>query len=370
MDILSALNVLRTATDDALKCYTAETLLTLRKVGERLNASLLPSTPCDNASEVSAPSLTDSIATPSPPSGSTAEASPSPRDVTASESSSRDGCTTEPLSATRKRSACNAIAPPATASQQKKAFQGKSRKAPEDLVSKLGRGIERTTPWIWDTSKEDFESVLSRKRKPGEDRRLEDVRRVEGDPDSSDKDKLLRLLAIRSLATEFTTEQLSDKSPTRVDELTAYVLSIEPGENGDQQNDASLFRGRGSAVPNFVERLPNISSKPLANRAINSGIKYLVFEKVLKHRLQEFDLPEICEAISAILGLNIQNFRILPYKRMPDLVDTLLLDSMHISLQRDDEPEKEYKRHILDIIRDVTPWFTRLQANYDGERRT
>lgn len=364
MDILSALYVLRTATDDALICHSAETILTLRKVGERLKANLLPSTPCGNASEVSAPPLDDSITTaPSPRSGISAEAS-SPGDVTASESSSRDGCSIKPSSATTRFSVCNAIAP-LTARRKQKAIRGKSRKASEGLVSKLSRGMKRTARWIWDTSNEGPEFIISRKRRLGEDRRLEDIRRVEGDPESSNNDKLLRLLAIRSLATEFTTKQSRDELQTRVDELVTYVLAIEPTDD-DQQGDAP--RGRGNAVASFVERLPNISSKPLANRAINSGIKHLVFEKVLQHRLREFDLEEICEAVSAILGLNIQNFRTLPYRGMPGLADALLSDKTHISLQ--DESGKDDKRHILDIMRGVTPWFTTLQAKYNGERRT
>lgn len=148
MDILSALDILRTATDDALKYYTVETILTLRKVGERLHASLLPSTPYDNAFEVSGPPLSDSIATHSPLSGFTAEASSSPRDITVSKSSSRDRCTINPLCATTQHSVCNAIAPPITAPPQEKSFRGKSRKASEDLISKLSRGIKRTAPWI------------------------------------------------------------------------------------------------------------------------------------------------------------------------------------------------------------------------------
>lgn len=370
MDILSALNVLRTATDDALKCHTAETILTLKKVGERLKASLLPSSPCRNASEVSAPPLSDSIAsTPSPPNGCTAEASSSPGHFTANDSSSHDS-SSGTSSAITRCSVCNAIAIPVDAPRNDKALRDESRRKASDVVSKLDRAIKRTTPWIWDTSNGDLGSIISRKRKSGEDLRLDDIRRVEGDPESSDNNKLLRLLAIRSFATEFTTEQSHDKSQTRVDELVAYVQSVKAGNNEDQPDSRS--KGRRSDVSNFVGHHPKLSSTApaLANRAINNGIKHLVFEIVLKHRLQRLGLPDMCEAVSAILGLNIYNFRALPYKQMPALLDVLLSDGMCVSLQTEREPEKEDKRHILDIIRDVNSWFTKLQANYDGEHRT
>lgn len=358
MDILSALNILRTASDDALKCHAAETISTLQKVGERLRANLLPGTPCDSVSERSASLFGHPIAdTPSPPNSFNAVSSSSPGHVTTCEPSPRDSCSgASHDKAVRSGCDISAPVPPVTVPPPKKVLPS------NDLVSKLGRAIRKTVPWIWETSNKDINFVISCKRKSGEDHRLEHIRRVEGDPESDEKEKLLRLLAIRSLASEFTTEQSLLKPQTKVDELVAYVYSVEAGTNEHQPDS----KGRRSDVSDFVERHSRISTAAkLANGAINNGIKHLVFEEVLRNRLRERGLPDMSEAVSAILGLNMNNFRSLPYRRMPDLLDVLLADDMKVSLQREGEPDNE--RSVVEIIWGLNSWFTDLRAEYNSE---
>ncbi|KAJ5178843.1 hypothetical protein N7492_002053 [Penicillium capsulatum] len=367
MDISSALDILRTATDESLRSHSAQTILTLRNVGERLKASLLPDTV--DGPEVSTPPFSDSvISTAASPSSLVEDDSSTSMESISREPHSRDDCTTRTPVAPKRHLVSSGTTALITAPQESMPLRGKSRKAPVDVVSSLVSAMQKSTvSSIWHTSRSDIKSIISRKRAQ-HDRRLEDIRRVEGDPKSSDEAKLLRLLGIRSYALEFTTETKSDTSKSRVDELVAYVQSISGGN--DKPNDhASQFKGRSVAVSNFVEHRQSNPHMALANRAIHNGIKHLVFEKVLQDKLRALDLPDMCEVVSAILGLSINHFRSLPYKRIPELVDALLSDGMQISLKRDDESENEEK-HVLDIIRSMNPWFTQLQVDYDSEHST
>lgn len=96
----------------------------------------------------------------------------------------------------------------------------------------LVRGLKRETPWLVE-ARNDPVSILSRKDRSAEDRRLQDIRDVEGDSTAGNKEKLLRLLAVRSLALEFTHEQDQNAAKTRVEELTNSVLSLSSNPEND-----------------------------------------------------------------------------------------------------------------------------------------
>lgn len=189
---------------------------------------------------------------------------------------------------------------------------------------------------------------------------VKDIRRVEGDPQVGNDDKLLRVLAHRSLAFEFIHDQARNGSQSKIDYLCHYVISTNP------ETDISQ-KGSRSEVSDFIRRHTRFTSKALARRAVHSGVEYLVFEKFLKHRLQQIGLPDTCESISAILGLHINQFKTLRYNQMPAIVDALLLDDVQITLKADGNREEGVTRHVLDVLRDLTPWFENLQAAYKDE---
>ena len=135
-------------------------------------------------------------------------------------------------------------------------------------------------------------------------------------------------------------EQDQDAARTRVEELTISVLSLSSNPEID-----FLQKGNQSDVSVFVNRHPRFTFKPLARRSIHTGIKHLVFERVLKHKLQQLQLPDDCEAISAALGLNINQFKSLRYQQIPAVVDELLSDAMILVVGHDKIQKKNITRH-------------------------
>lgn len=84
---------------------------------------------------------------------------------------------------------------------------------------------------IWEeVSRESLSDLLSRKRSSREDPRLDHIRCIEGDKSLGNKEKLLRVLALRSIALEFTKkEQDDDVSPTRLHSLYEQTFPREAG---------------------------------------------------------------------------------------------------------------------------------------------
>lgn len=358
MDLLSALKVLQSVSDDTLRSHAEKTILTLQEIGERLQVKLLrtidvptfSTTPSTyliaNGSRIEpsieSPSASISRNVQKTHSGNVAQEP----EVTASPSPSRRE---EAVSLQQKE--CRAI---------QKSPSKNDHKPANDAVSSLSSAVKRAVPWIWQISKKGEEILDSCKRKMSEDQRLEDIRRVEGDPEASESDKLFRLLAVRSLALDFTAEQKEENSKTKVDHLSDYVYSVEDGKEIRMKST-----GRKSDVSAFVQRHPEICvSAELANRAINSGIKHLVFEKALANRLQKNRLPHQSAVVSAIMGQSIHHFKSLKYNKMPDLLDALFSDESKLSLP--DATGNEKEQTVTKVIWKTNDWFERLQAKYDG----
>lgn len=356
MDLSSALDVLQTASDDTLRSHAAKTILTLRQIGERLQVNLLRRIDDKTSSSASSFSLVTDERNIEP----NIEILPRSPSQSAYESHHDDVAQTpervvpyhrtdEVVRPSRGDLPATQISPTSNNHQPAK-----------DVVSRLSSAMKRAVPWLWQISKKDQNVLKSYKRKTSEDRRLGDIRRVEGDPKPSELDKLFRLLAIRSLALDFTAEQMRENLQTKVDQLFDYVCSIDAGKDIQRKTT-----GRKSDVSAFVRRHPEIrDSEELANRAINNGIKHLVFEKALATKLQKQETPHRGAVVSAILGQSINNFKTLTYKRMPDLLDDLLSDKSKLSLPDDTGSEKEQSMMI--VIRNTNDWFERLQAKYNG----
>ncbi|KAJ6001652.1 hypothetical protein N7522_006879 [Penicillium canescens] len=227
----------------------------------------------------------------------------------------------------------------------------KSQKIKKNTVERLACAMQDHVLWLQKTILIGDE-IFSPKRDPTQDPRMEDFRRAEG-------------VAIRSNQ-NFAQEMSGEE---RLQSLTKFVLSIQSGENDTNDRNSSQFKGRCRRVTEFVKRQPKLSSASDANRAVNKGLKHLVFERVLKERLDDLELPNMCEAVSAILGLSIDDFNSLTLAQMPQLVDALVSEEFSIYLRADDKPQGE-KWHILDVIRSINEWFTSLQTRYNSQYNT
>lgn len=84
-------------------------------------------------------------------------------------------------------------------------------------------------------------------------------------------------------------------------------------------------------------------------KTVNKGVKHLVFENLLKRRLQEHNILDQCEVISAGFAFSIHNFKTIRYDEMPILVDALLSDRLLMP----SEGSKEC--HLLDALRELNP---------------
>lgn len=118
--------------------------------------------------------------------------------------------------------------------------------------------------WVWEVSQTEQSYILSRKRNSDDDPQLEHIRCVERDRYISNNAKLLRLLAVRSIALEFTNRQIEDKvSPTKLEEFYNHALCPTSNSN-------NIFR---------------YDSKDFLSRALATGLKHLAMEKIIANCL-------------------------------------------------------------------------------------
>lgn len=298
MDFSKALETLRNAPYSSLRAHSAETILTLKIISERLKVNFFP------------PSL------------------PNPF------------LNGNPLSA------------PADRKEGHRTPEGPQK--PRLAVPRLAQALPKAVSWLWAVETQQCEDIIiSRKRRVTENRRLDDVRRVEVDKTASEKDKLLRVLALRSLALEFNDDQVRRGLKSKVEEICSQLLSAS-------FSSRSINEGRGGRVADFVKRKVEFTSKELITKAINSGVKHLVFEELFKCRLEQLGLPGLCEAISVGFALSPDNFKTIRYDEMPVLIEQLLTDGLLISPRNGDG----IACHLLDVLRWLNPWFRELQFRY------
>ncbi|KAJ5752753.1 hypothetical protein N7520_009670 [Penicillium odoratum] len=363
MDLLLALDTIRNASDHSLHSHATQTILTLRRVGQRLQHNLFAETPSFQAS----PSELTSV--PSPPQ--------SPRPLQSAVSHQKTLGDPNVTSPQFSRSSQIAGSPdyqttairhppggPSPKSRQPSLLEFPTQSpdtcpllpgrdsslsivspallnapTPPDHVPDLLKRVKQSAEWAWEVCQKGTSHILPRKRNCDEDPRLEHIRRVEGDRFLGNEDKLLRILALRSIALEFTNKQIDDKvSPTKLEEICEHSLLRKPAQK--------IFK---------------YDSKDFSSKALSAGLKHLVLEKIIADRLGRCDLPNMCNAISAIVGLHIDQFRRLRYNEMTNFADKLLSEDMHVTILQS-------KVHLLDLVRDLSPYFIELQNFYDEFR--
>lgn len=223
MGFSEALETLRNAPDSSLRAHSAETILTLKTISERLKVNLVP------------PSLPNPFLNGNPSSV------------------------------------------PADRKNGHRMYEGPQK--PRLAVPRLAQALPKAVSWLWTVETQRCENtIISRKRRVTESLLLDDIRRVEVDKTASEEDKLLRMLALRSLAFEFNDDQVRRGLKSKVEEIWSQLLSAS-------FSSRSINEGRGGRVADFVKRKVEFTSKDLITKAINSGVKHLVFEELLKCRL-------------------------------------------------------------------------------------
>jgi hypothetical protein len=221
MDLLVALETISNASDECLRSHAAQIILTLGRLGQRLQHSLLVESPgfqttLDDPPSVPSPPQSPQLLqaarslslqttprdprVPSPPqSPHLSQLSGSPGSQTTAFSHPRDVQSLQPP----QRSVSQVYTRPISIPADQGGGSSPS-KVPPNHVSGLLKRIKQSVVWVWETSQKEQSHILSRKRNSNDDPRLEHIRRVEGDEYIGNNAKLLRLLALRSIALEFT----------------------------------------------------------------------------------------------------------------------------------------------------------------------
>ncbi|CAG8902820.1 unnamed protein product [Penicillium egyptiacum] len=375
MNFLVALETIRNASETDLHSYATQTILTLKTVSQRLQHNLIPSTPGFQTTLTDPPSVaspphspqhlqvepgdqagvpnskslqplqaarfTDCVPTetpsvPSPPH------SPQPLYI-AETTALRDQFTLSPQTPrfSSLQVSLPRLTPPTAQSIPARDSSGSAIpvdiiRAPDHVPSLLKR-IKQSASWVWEASQKLPCHLLSRKRSSDEDLRLEHIRRLEGDRSLGSDAKLLRVLALRSIGLEFTNEQLDNEVyPTKLEELYQHTLSPTP-------SNVNIF---------------NYGNNNFFSKSLSAGLKHMVLEKIISERLKKKGMPSICNAISAIAGLHIDQFRRFRYDEMQRFADKLVSDDIYVTISQS-------KIRLLDLVRDLSPWFNQLQNSYD-----
>lgn len=327
MDISSALQTLRNASPQALQFYRHETLEALQEIEARLRVLGTP------VSEPSAPAFIP----------------------VAHRSDSREGVS-ELISAQLSSSA------------EQSTSIGQAKSKPSRSTNLL-TALLKISSWVWKSTNLPPSKVLRIKRPRVCDRRLEDIRRIEGEPKAEPKYKIIRVLAQRSLVLQ------GEKSGKLDVESYCEIASCrEPGKAN---------KGRQGKIASYVREDLDVEEedKVFAIRAISAGIKQLVTERLLKKRLEEAGQCGSASGISAFTALVIRPFRYLKYEEISDFLDQFLENvSMSLpalmerdNLEQDDtgtndsEAENILSISTIKVIQVTSAWFDELQTYYNSK---
>ncbi|KAJ5741080.1 hypothetical protein N7493_000952 [Penicillium malachiteum] len=227
--------------------------------------------------------------------------------------------------------------PPKQNSHRGKKNRGEKLAQPGKEFTRLVTGIERELPTVVSVQSHDSNLIISPKRSC-EDVRLDHIRMVTGDTGSSVYAKLRRVLALRSLAAEYTARQRENGiSVTRIDELCNHI-KFELKTSVSQRR----FAGR-----------------EFYDECVAIGLKHMAVERCLASHLNGGSDPRAVSSISLVLALNITSFERIPFYEIPDLLRTIA--SKQVQLERD-KPQLS-----LAVLYDLTPWLRALQTAYESE---
>lgn len=220
--------------------------------------------------------------------------------------------------------------------------------------------LNKISSWVWKSTNLRPDKVLGIKRPRVCDRRLADVRRIEGEPKAEPKYKILRVLAQRSLVLQ--------------GEKSGYLDVESYCEVASSRQKGNVSRGRGGKIALYVREELAIEDedKDFAIRAVSAGIKQLVMERLLRKRLEEAGQYGSASGISAFTSLVVRAFRCLKYEEIPEFLDCLLeTDSMNLSTLVDNTRIAHSSPvSIAEVIQVSSAWFDQLQTYYNSESDT
>ena len=356
MDLVSALMVLQTADEEELQFHGIQTILTLRQVGQRLQAHILPdgNELSTGESEVEGNFSTSADFSSS---GSSRHGSPvTSTNKDASNEGPRNGYLGDIDHLSRNQSSVRpSLLPIDNTTRKTRKFCSKAEILLKDITKKV--------PSLWSMKEDDVIDLISRKRSSTTDRRIEDIALVEGDTEAQCNEKLLRVSALLSYASEFESYQQRHVLPSRVDNLVQLLLSgcFDP---------KSLHERKRSSIAKYVKGVSQFKGRErFICRATGNGVKFAVVKKLLEAKLESRGLPSECHAILPALGLVSHRLFGTTYQNLLDLVDLLLSDQALVTLPSDGPNESDgvgsSQRHILDAIREMSPWSKGFQNYYE-----
>ena len=356
MDFVSALMVLQTADEKELQFHGIQTILTLRQVGQRLQAHILPDDNELSTGESEVEGIFSASANFSS-SGSSRHSSPA---TSISKDASNEGPQNGYLGGVDHLPGSQSSVRPSLLSIDN--TTRKTRKVSSKAETLL-KAITKKVPSIWSMKEDNVIDLISRKRSSTTDRRIEDITLVEGDTEAECNDKLLRVSALLSYASEFESYQRRHDLPSRVDSVVQLLLS-------GCSDPKSLHERKGSLIAKYVKGVSRFKGREsFICRATGNGVKFAVVKKLLEARLEDRGLPNECHAILPVLGLISHRLFSTTYQHLLELVDLLLSDQALVTLPSDGSNEGDgvasSQRHILDVIREVSPWSKGFQNHYE-----
>lgn len=160
----------------------------------------------------------------------------------------------------------------------------------------LFASLMKEIPWIWDFIQKKPDVVIEshRKQKPS-DICFADIQRVDGNPDSTNEDKLFRGVAQRSLALQFSEFENDFQEPRRC--------------------------RRQGLIPTFVRDRLRAPNQGFAKQCIQAGQKQLKTEEAFRSALDKPDRPFAGTGISAWTALTITPFKNLRLGEIPPLIE-------------------------------------------------
>lgn len=359
MDVLSALEVLRKAPRDVLLAHGHEEILILREVEERI-AERLPTSP-ERASSLCYLCHRREVSDDAYKTTSNSSSFPIIRRRQSTSTSNSPSSVMLDLVYTPPRSDQTPTAssePSAHLSSKRKRAARTKHKDPANQVTALVNSIIDAVPWMLELCKKRPAKLVRARQSRRKNRRLEDIRRVEGDEKASNTDKLFRGVAQRSLSLQFVAVRKS----------TVDVRNGVKSRDGDSQIDArSLIQyGRGGGIAQYVRDNSDIGAddEQFAIQCIRAGNKQLEVERVLRIKMGDAGRTGRVSAISALTSLPIRRFRYLSLTTIPQFVESLFKETSKVELPSE-EGGKSTSLHILDAIEQMSQWFEKLQKYYD-----
>ncbi|OJJ52301.1 hypothetical protein ASPSYDRAFT_37502 [Aspergillus sydowii CBS 593.65] len=349
MDLLSALHTLRHAGTDLLLHHQGEVLQTLADVGQRLGAN--NSTATD--------SLSGNRSIGSGYSGTSLDVVDQTIYHSSSDSESSDV----------SRHAIRTLVGPALGPRNRNMGEPSrdvstcKARASEKAAAKMLEGASANISWLLEFSERTPAQIIEERRSRNSDRRIGDIRNVQGQTTAGKEDRLLRSFAQRSLGVDYTCQQRWSRPKTRVDELCESICSSDPEIREHIQR-------RTNEVKVYVDGLKvSADDRETWQRGINAGVKILVGEELFRRRLEEYGKPMLTDVVAAFTALKGFAFSRLRYEEIPGFIDLILprnpndeQASVRVTIE-----QTEIQCSVADALIALSPWFARFRHTYDED---